>query len=153
MTINLLKLFPVVVMEMPTTHNILLDMGSACTSFDYKNLGISKQRIAKDEKIIITVEVTNAEIIAGKEIVQLYVTDNYATVTPSVKRLRGFNKIHLAPSETRTVTFELKPEELSFVGQDNEWVLEAGTFTVNIGGLNKTNNLKSLNKFIPTQNK
>jgi len=111
--------------------------GLSYTSFDYENLGISKQKIAKDEKISITVEVTNTGDLAGKEIVQLYVTDNYATVTPSVKRLRGFDKIYLAPGETRTVTFRIHPDELAFVGQDNEWILEAGTFTVNIGGLNK----------------
>lgn len=111
--------------------------GLSYTDFAYDNLNISKEKISKDESISITVEVTNTGDIAGKEVVQLYVTDNYATVTPSVKRLRGFDKINLAAGETQTVTFSIHPDDLAFVGQNYEWVTEEGVFTVSIGGISK----------------
>ncbi|MGM0566025.1 MAG: glycoside hydrolase family 3 N-terminal domain-containing protein [Bacteroidota bacterium] len=111
--------------------------GLSYTEFEYDNLSISKQKISKDESITISVEVTNTGDIAGKEVVQLYVTDNYATVTPSVKRLRGFDKINLAPGETQTVNFSLHPDDLAFVGQNYEWITEKGAFTVHIDHLNK----------------
>jgi len=67
-------------------------------------------------------------------VVQLYVRDEYASITPAVKRLRGFEKIELAPNESKTVEFSLHACELAFVNEKNEWILEAGDFKVMIGG-------------------
>ena len=69
--------------------------------------------------------------------VQLYITDKVASITPAVKRLRGFEKIALKAGESKTVTFSIKKEDLAFVGIDNTWITEEGDFEVMIGELKK----------------
>ena len=61
-----------------------------------------------------------------------------ASVTPSVKRLRGFEKIKLKPNESKRVKLDIPVKELAFVGIKNEWILESGDFTLSVGDL-KTN--------------
>ncbi|MCA1619471.1 MAG: fibronectin type III-like domain-contianing protein, partial [Acidobacteria bacterium] len=72
---------------------------------------------------------------AGAEVVQLYVRDLVASVTPPDRRLRRFAKVHLEPGQSRTLTFELAREDLSFIGQNNRPVVEPGDFEVLVGGL------------------
>jgi beta-glucosidase len=67
-------------------------------------------------------------------VVQCFVSDLVASVTPSVTRLRKFEKIRLKPGESRTVTFTLRPGDLAFVNRDNQLVAEPGAFEVQIGG-------------------
>jgi len=64
----------------------------------------------------------------------LYSSDLVASLIPDVKRLRGFEKISLAPGESKTVTFELPAKELAFVGADGKWRLEKGEFRISCGG-------------------
>ncbi|MEZ4992070.1 MAG: fibronectin type III-like domain-contianing protein [Saprospiraceae bacterium] len=80
-------------------------------------------------------EVHNTGGRAGQEVVQLYTSDLYASVTPSVRRLRAFEKVSLAPGEYKTVSFTLEPKDLSFIGQDKKWVTEPGIFKIRIGEL------------------
>ncbi len=109
--------------------------GLSFTKFDYKNLVVNKKAFNMTDPIEISVQVTNTGGRAGKEVVQLYVSDLYASITPSVKRLRGFQKIDLKAGETRTVTFKITPQDLAFVGLTNKWVVEPGTFKALVGGL------------------
>lgn len=111
--------------------------GLSYTNFFYRNLQLSTETLGPDETLTVTVEVTNTGERAGKEAVLLYTSDLYASITPSMKRLRGFDKIELAAGETKTVSFELTPEDLAFVGRDDEWVTEPGDFKVMVGGLEK----------------
>ena len=83
----------------------------------------------------VSVDVSNTGARPGAEVVQLYVTDQYASVTPPVKRLRRFAKVVLGTGETRSVRFELAREDFSFVGADGKWTFEPGAFTVAVGGL------------------
>jgi len=115
--------------------------GMSYTTFEYKNLKLDKDKLNRSEKLNISVEVSNTGDRAGKEVVELYVTDNYASVTPSVKRLRDFTKIELRPGETKTVSFTLDPSQLKFVGRDNNWVLENGEFTIEINNMSDNFNL------------
>jgi beta-glucosidase len=87
---------------------------------------------AKDE-VIISIDITNTGNRAGKEVVQLYSADLYASLIPDVKRLRRFEKISLAAGETKTVTFKLTLNDLAFVNFDNKRVVEAGDFVFQIG--------------------
>ncbi|RMF23891.1 MAG: hypothetical protein D6765_12460 [Bacteroidetes bacterium] len=112
--------------------------GLSYTSFAYEGLQSSTERLQAGAALEISVRVRNTGSRAGKEVVQLYVRDDYASITPAVKRLRGFEKIELQPGEVRTVSFTLRPEDLAFVGLDNRWVTEPGTFTVFVGGLEKS---------------
>lgn len=106
--------------------------GMSYTSFEYSNLVISNDTIS-DGKLQISVTVTNTGKVAGKEVVQLYIADRYASITPSVKRLRGFEKINLQSGEAHIVTFTISAEDIAFVGRDSKWIAEAGWFDIFIG--------------------
>ncbi len=111
--------------------------GLSYTDFEYKNMQLSNNRMDSTGQTTITVDVTNTGKRAGKEVVQLYVSDLVASITPAVKRLRNFAKIQLEPGETKTVSFTLMPEDLAFVGKDNEWITEPGEFALHIGPITK----------------
>ena len=72
---------------------------------------------------------------AGSEVVQVYVRDMYATITPSIKRLREFERITLEPGASKTVNFELSTRDLAFVGLDLKWKCEKGEFELQVGGM------------------
>ena len=109
--------------------------GLSYTTFDYSNLRMSQEKITSNGSITIQVDVTNNGTRKGKEVVQLYIADKVASVTPCVKRLRGFDKVAIAPGATETVSFTITPQDLAFVGRENEWITEAGEFEVMIGDL------------------
>ncbi|TCN60615.1 beta-glucosidase [Flavobacterium circumlabens] len=111
--------------------------GLSYTTFNYSNLKIDKTEINNTDQINITVDVTNAGKRAGKEAVLLYLSDNFASITPEVKALKRFDKISLEPNETKTVKFTLNQKDLQFVNEDLKWISEKGTFTVQIDNLKK----------------
>ncbi len=106
--------------------------GLSYTNFEYSNLTVSNDTMANG-KLQISVTVTNTGKVAGKEVVQLYIADRYASITPSVKRLRGFEKINLQSGEAHIVTFTISADDISFVGRDSKWIAEAGWFDIFIG--------------------
>ena len=109
--------------------------GLSYTTFEYKNAKISaaEQSLDKNAQITISVEVTNTGKTKGKEVVQLYSADLYASLIPDVKRLRRFEKVELAAGESKTVTFTLQQNDLAFVNFDNKKVIEKGDFEFQIG--------------------
>ncbi|GAA3516484.1 glycoside hydrolase family 3 N-terminal domain-containing protein [Aquimarina addita] len=111
--------------------------GLSYTTFSYKNLILDKVFIERGHTINITVEVQNTGTRKGKEVVQLYLSDMYSSITPEVKRLQGFKKIELQPGEMKKVSFEIDIDDLKFVDEHNKWIAEFGEFEVNIGGLTK----------------
>ena len=111
--------------------------GLSYTTFQYSDLQLDKKELKKGESINISVKVKNTGKRAGKEVVQLYLSDLYASVTPSVKRLKRFTKINLEPAEIKTVSFILHEPDLAFIGRDNKPVVEAGDFQVTIAELTK----------------
>ena len=111
--------------------------GLSYSSFKYSDLVLSKAPLTADNQVDISVKVTNTGRRKAKESVLLFVRDMYASITPSVKRLRGFEKIELNPGETKTVSFTVKAKDLAFIGADNKWVTESGDFEVIIGDLQK----------------
>ena len=104
--------------------------GLSYTSFEYSNLSIDKKNFSPGETATINVTVKNTGNREGKEVVQLFVSDLIASLTPDVKRLRGFEKVDLKPGESRTVTFKLPLKDLAFVNTDNKRTLEAGDFKI-----------------------
>ena len=104
--------------------------GLSFTTFEYSNLKLDKSEMYPDDALNVSVTITNTGKRAGKESVQLYVSDLFASVTPSVKKLRRFTKVALQPGESKTVEFELHKEDLSFIGRDNKLVLEPGEFEI-----------------------
>ncbi|MDR0732850.1 MAG: glycoside hydrolase family 3 C-terminal domain-containing protein [Dysgonamonadaceae bacterium] len=109
--------------------------GLSYTTFEYGNAKISaaEQPLNENTQITISVEITNTGEMAGKEIVQLYSADLFASLAPDVKRLRRFEKVALAVGETKTVTFTLRQSDLAFVDFDNKKVIEKGDFEFQIG--------------------
>ncbi len=131
--------------EATTTHyNPQYDFGFGLsyTTFEYSNLQLSAESMASDGNITISVDVTNTGKRTGKEVVQLYISDLVASITPAVKRLRGFEKIELNEGEKKSVSFKISANDLALVGIDNKWVVEAGEFEVKIGELAKKFSIK-----------
>lgn len=82
----------------------------------------------------VSVDVTNSGDVAGKEVVQLYLADEESSLERPVKELKGFRKVYLEPGQTKTVTFEITPEDLKYFDDvKHEWVLETGRFTAYVG--------------------
>ncbi|MEQ8580894.1 MAG: glycoside hydrolase family 3 N-terminal domain-containing protein [Marinoscillum sp.] len=109
--------------------------GLSYTEFDYSDMEFSRGSIDSGETLSISVSVTNVGNVEGKEVVQLYISDLFASVTPDVRRLRGFEKISLKPGETTRVSFEISARDVAFVAKDLCWTVEAGEYEVNIGEL------------------
>jgi len=107
--------------------------GLSYTGFSYSNLTINKKSFSAAETATIAVTVTNTGNRAGKEVVQVFIADLIASLTPDVKRLRGFEKIDLKPGESKTVTFNIPLRQLAFVGTDLKKHLEAGDFNIQVG--------------------
>ena len=116
--------------------------GLSYTFFDYTNLHLNHSSYGTSDTIEATVDITNSGKINGKEVIQVYVSDLVASITPSVKRLRGFSKIELKAGETKTVTLKIPIHELAFVGKDNNWTTELGDFQLSIDTLNTSFSLK-----------
>src|SRR5260370_29627615 len=104
------------------------------TAFAYQGLQLSSSRIRAHDKLRVQINVINTGDLGGAEVVQLYVHDPVASVTRPVKELRRFKRIHLAPSEQQTLTFEIRPEDLAFYGLDMRPIVEPGMFTAFVGG-------------------
>ncbi|MDR1973870.1 MAG: glycoside hydrolase family 3 C-terminal domain-containing protein [Bacteroidales bacterium] len=103
--------------------------GLSYTTFEYSNMKVSRE----NEKILVSVDVKNTGKVGGKEVVQLYSSDLFASMTPDMKRLRRFSKINLKPQEKKTVTFELMITDLAFINADGKSIVEAGDFELGIG--------------------
>ena len=107
--------------------------GLSYTSFDYRNLRLTADRISAHETTEVLIDVTNTGQRAGDEVVQLYIRDQVSSVTRPVKLLKGFSRINLQQGETRTVTFEITPDKLALLDQNMLWRVEPGLFDIMVG--------------------
>ncbi len=106
--------------------------GLSFTTFEYSNLKISSQEITENEELTVKIDVKNTGKMAGKEVVQLYLTDMYGSVTRPNKQLKGFEKVLLNPGEVKTIEFKLNKQHLSFIGLENKRIVEPGDFVITI---------------------
>jgi beta-glucosidase len=113
--------------------------GLSYTTFEYGTIKTTKS-FDLDQKITVSVAVTNTGKRKGKEVVQLYIRDKYASITRPVKELKGFELLELLPGEKKIVDFELTEKELGFYDNKGNWILEKGDFEIFIGGNSQTNN-------------
>lgn len=107
--------------------------GLSYTTFKYSDLTIIPTHVTASGNLRVACKVSNTGDRAGDEIVQLYLRDDYSSVTTFEKSLRGFRRLSLQPGETRSVEFTLTPKDLQLYSVDQTWVVEPGTFTVWIG--------------------
>jgi beta-glucosidase len=112
--------------------------GLSYASYTYSDLQVAPRTAEGNQKLQVAVTVKNTGDRAGKEIIQLYLNEQAASITPPLKRLKRFAKIYLQPGETRRYTFELSREDLSFIDAENKRVVEPGLFRVQIGGLQQS---------------
>lgn len=112
--------------------------GLSYTTFTYTDLVIDKTTLSVDETLKISVNVNNTGTRDGQETVLLYSRDLYASITPSVKRLRRFQKVFLKAGESKKVEFALKKEDLAFVNEKLQWITEEGEFEIMVGGQKKS---------------
>ncbi len=106
--------------------------GLSYTTYKYSNLKVSQSDFRHGDIIKVSVDVKNTGKVAGKESVLLFSSDLIASVVPDGRRLRAFDKVELQPGETKTMTFELKADDLAFVGWNGKWRLEEGDFKLMI---------------------
>jgi beta-glucosidase len=112
--------------------------GLSYTTFSYSDLHVAPATASGSQTVRVDVTVKNTGSRAGKEVVQLFLNERVASVTPPLKRLKRFAKVLLQPGESRQVSFELTSEDLSFIGADNKRVVEPGVFDVRIGNLQQS---------------
>ena len=117
--------------------------GLSYTTFDVSNLQLSSGTMPKNGHITVTADVTNTGSRAGDEVVQLYIHDPVASIEQPVRRLRGFERVTLAPHETKTVTFRLDRSDVGFYDNEGNFVVEPGEIDVYVGDSSKATMTKS----------
>ncbi len=116
--------------------------GMSYTEFSYSNLKLNKTEMTQSDELEISIDVTNSGSRGGKEVVQVYLSDVKASIVPNGKRLRRYAKIELKPNETKTVKFILAKADLQFSDVDGNWIIEPGTFQIEISGIKSNFDLK-----------
>ncbi|MDA7578835.1 glycoside hydrolase family 3 C-terminal domain-containing protein, partial [Flavobacteriales bacterium] len=117
--------------------------GLSYSTFSYSNLKLSSSTLFSNDNLIVSVDVKNTGEFKAKEVVQLYIRDHYATISPSLKKLKRFSKIELEVNETRTVEFLIGKDDLQFYGIGNNWITEDGKFSVMISNQSQDFNFKN----------
>ena len=120
--------------DMPNTPLYPFGYGLSYTTFKYSDLKTDKTAYKKNEKITATITLTNTGTRAGEEVAQLYIHDKVGSVTRPVKELKGFQKVMLQPGESKTLTFVITDEELSFFRRNMTFGSEPGEYEIMIGG-------------------
>jgi beta-glucosidase len=109
--------------------------GLSYTSFAYSDLQLSSSKLTAGTKITVSITIKNTGTRQGKQAVELYTRDLYASITPPMQRLRAFQKISLQAGESRKLSFTIDKNDLAFVNAKLKTVTEPGEFEVMIGGL------------------
>ncbi|WP_426091752.1 beta-glucosidase BglX [Flavobacterium sp. DSR3-2] len=120
--------------DVEKTPQFPFGFGLSYTTFEYKNLKLDKTSIALGEAVKVSVDVTNTGNYDGKEVVQLYIHDEVASLARPVKELKGFELVDLKKGETKTITLTLTDKELGFFDNDGNYLVEPGTFKIMVGG-------------------
>lgn len=121
-------------LDVPNTPLYPFGYGLSYTTFKYGDIKLNNTNLQGNQTLQASIELTNTGEYDGAEVVQLYIRDVVASVTRPMKELKGFQKIHLKAGESRTVTFDITPDDLKFYNYDIEHVWEPGEFEIMIGG-------------------
>ena len=108
--------------------------GLSYTNFTYNELTLSTDTVNTGEDIVVNIKLRNTGPYNGKEVVQVYLRDLVASVTPDDRKLVAFEKVHLAAWETTTLEFVINYDDLKFVDFNNQWIAERGEFEILVGG-------------------
>lgn len=119
--------------DIPNDPYYCFGYGLSYSEFEYNNIKLDQTTLTVDTQIKVSIEVTNISEREGVETVQLYIRDLVGSVVRPIKELKGIQKIHLAPHETKTVEFIINNEMLKFMRKDYQYNSEPGDFEVFIG--------------------
>jgi beta-glucosidase len=119
--------------DMPSSPLYPFGYGLSYSQFRYSNITIDQPRIHTGGSARVQVNVTNTGTRAGVETAQLYLHERFAPVSTPVEQLRGFERVSLNPGETRTISFQLTPEDLELLDPDMHWSVIPGTFDIKVG--------------------
>ncbi len=108
--------------------------GLSYSNFEYSDLQITPNQIKEGKDIYISIDIKNISQFAGDEVVQVYITDNEASVPVPVKSLKAFERIHLDAGQNKTIRFKLKPNDFGLYDDNMQRMIEAGDFTIMVGG-------------------
>jgi len=139
--------------DIPHTPLWYFGEGMSYTTFEYNNLKVSPGEAKIGDTVLVSVEVTNTGKMAGDEIVQLYIRDEYSSVTRPVKELKDYKRVHIDKGETRNVVFKLPVSSLAFYDLNMNYVVEPGNFIIMAGTSSKDNDLLKKNLLIKKVNK
>ncbi len=120
-------------LDMPHTPRYCFGYGLSYSNFAYSDFHLDKERVLPTETITVSVKITNQSDMVGTEIVQLYLSDRYASRTRPVQELAGFIRVALEPGESRMVSFRVQPSQLAFLDKDMRWKIEKGAVDVRVG--------------------
>jgi beta-glucosidase len=112
--------------------------GMSYTNYSYSELTLSKDEMSDGDSIVVSVDITNTGDMDGMEVVQMYISDHFASVVPTGKSLKAFKKVSVSTGNKETVSFVISKKDLIFVDAKGDWISEPGTFSVKIGDLTKT---------------
>ncbi|NAP00008.1 beta-glucosidase, partial [Halomonas sp. MG34] len=120
-------------LDSPNAPMFPFGYGLSYTTYAYDQFSLSSETLKKGETLTAQVNVTNTGKVAGEEIVQLYIQDKVGEVVRPLKELKGFEKIHLEPGETKTVQFTIAEEQLRYHHADLSFTSDPGEFVVYVG--------------------
>lgn len=123
--------------------------GMSYTTFEYSGLQV-KKTVSAEESVELSCDITNIGDRAGEEVVQVYVTDELASMVRPAQELAGFRRISLAPGETKTVHFSMRTDQFAFLDHEMRWIVEAGMMTVKVGASSKDTRLKDTFEILET---
>ncbi|WP_319229603.1 beta-glucosidase BglX [Draconibacterium orientale] len=121
-------------LDAPNSPLFPFGYGLSYTSFEFKSLSIDKATITNNDDVKVSVEVTNTGDFDGAEVVQLYIRDMVASITPPLRLLKGFEKVFIPKGETKTVEFTITNDDLAFYHSDLSFYAERGEFEIYVGG-------------------
>ena len=107
--------------------------GLSYTTFSYDSIQLNKTTLIGNNSLQVLIKISNIGSRTGKEVVQLYVKDDYASIDPDYERLIAFEKVELQSGESKEIKFKVRKQDLAFVSAQNEWITEKGSFTLRTG--------------------
>ncbi|WP_333877591.1 beta-glucosidase BglX [Flavobacterium sp.] len=148
-SINEDKVYKSAYIDLPNSPKFPFGYGLSYSHFTYSDLKLSKKKIKSNETIEVTLNITNTGSFAGEEVVQLYLRDQVGSVVRPIIELKDFQKIKLAKGETKTISFTIDNEKLSFYNSALEFASEPGSFDLMIGSSSADIRLSDTFELIP----
>jgi beta-glucosidase len=130
-------------LDVPNAPLYPFGYGLSYTTFSLSNLHLSSSSVSQGGPLTVSADITNTGSVAGDDVAQLYLHENYTSILQPVRKLEGFQRVTLSPGETKTVTFTLGSQNLGFYTDQGQFVVEPGPFDVwvgdtSVGGLHST---------------